>query len=106
MPERRKWSVFFERHGCLICVTRERIHVGNGMCGRCYNRTICTLKQIIAEQTTGKEAFASTRTLLSTSLEQPTTVSGAASATSRIVPSPSVGDGGQVPRGWNKRRKR
>jgi hypothetical protein len=49
MPEREKWSVHFGRYGCLICETRTRIHVGNGMCGSCYTRTFNNLKQIIAE---------------------------------------------------------
>jgi protein-arginine kinase activator protein McsA len=58
MPEQRKWWVFFERYGCLICETRERIHVGNGMCTQCYSRTFQTLKQIIAEEITGERAHA------------------------------------------------
>jgi hypothetical protein len=49
MPERQKWSVHFGRYGCLICGTRTRIHVGNGMCNSCYSRTFTNLKQIIAE---------------------------------------------------------
>jgi hypothetical protein len=49
MPERRKWSVYFGRYGCLICETRARVHVGNGMCNSCYSRTFTSLKQIISE---------------------------------------------------------
>ena len=49
MPEREKWSVYFARYGCLICETRERIHVGNGMCNSCYSRTFNSLKQIVSE---------------------------------------------------------
>jgi hypothetical protein len=56
VPEQRKWSVYFERYGCLICESRKRIHAGNGMCGACYARTFSTLKQIIAEGMTGEEA--------------------------------------------------
>jgi len=50
VSEQRKWSVFFERFGCLICETMERIHGGNGMCCRCYSNTLGRLKQIIGEQ--------------------------------------------------------
>lgn len=49
MPERQKWSVYFGRYGCLICETRARIHVGNGMCNSCYSRTFNSLKQIVSE---------------------------------------------------------
>jgi hypothetical protein len=56
VPEQTKWAVYFERHGCLICETRERIHAGNGMCSRCYARTFNTLKQIIAEGMSGESA--------------------------------------------------
>lgn len=49
MPEREKWSVYFGRYGCLICETRARIHVGNGMCNSCYSRTFNSLKQIVSE---------------------------------------------------------
>src|SRR5262245_46751993 len=36
VSEQRKWKVYFQRWGCLICETTSRIHVGNGMCDRCY----------------------------------------------------------------------
>jgi hypothetical protein len=107
MPERRKWNLFFERHGCLVCVTRERIHVANGMRARCYNRTHSTLKQIIAEQTTGPEALASSCALLPTSVEQSKTISGNSTlAASRTLPRTLVGNGARVPRGWKKTRER
>jgi hypothetical protein len=64
MPEQRKWTVFFDRYGCLICETRKRIHVGNGMCTQCYARTFRTLKQIIAEGISGDAARPSSRALL------------------------------------------
>ena len=56
VPEQRKWTVYFERYGCLICETQKRIHVGNGMCNACYARTFSTLQQIIAEGMTGETA--------------------------------------------------
>jgi hypothetical protein len=93
MPERRKWSVYYERYGCLICETQKRMHVGNGMCARCYARTFNTLKQIIAEETTGETAHASSRALL------PANDQGWCSR-------PRDTDRSGVHRRWNKRRKR
>jgi septum formation inhibitor MinC len=49
VPEQQKWSVHFGRFGCLICQTRKRIYVGNGMCNTCYGKTFNALKQIIGE---------------------------------------------------------
>ena len=65
MPERRKWTVFFERYGCMICQTRKLIHIGNGMCRNCYPRIFNALKQIIAEGLKGaiaRPATGSSRT--------------------------------------------
>lgn len=56
VDEQRKFRVYYERYGCMICETREHIHVGNGMCGRCYNRTFTRLTQIVAEMVMGRPA--------------------------------------------------
>jgi hypothetical protein len=56
VPEQQKWAVRFERKGCLVCQTKERIHVGCGMCQNCYQRTFMDLSQIIAEGMTGQPA--------------------------------------------------
>src|SRR5712691_3811505 len=56
IPEQQKWSVYFERRGCLVCQTWERIHTGCGMCQNCYPRIFRELTQIIAEGLTGKSA--------------------------------------------------
>jgi hypothetical protein len=56
VPEQRKWSVYFERYGCLICETRKTIHVGNGMCNTCHARTFQTLKHIVGEIVRGEGA--------------------------------------------------
>jgi hypothetical protein len=56
IPEQQKWSVYFERRGCLICQTRKLIHVGCGMCQNCYPRIFRELTQIIAEGLTGNAA--------------------------------------------------
>jgi site-specific DNA-cytosine methylase len=81
VPEQRKWKVYFERYGCLICKTQKRIHAGNGMCDRCHAYVFQTLKQIIAEGITG----------------QPAPPAGA----HKLLPA-----GTGVHRHWNKRRKR
>src|SRR6266404_5853795 len=60
IPEQRKWTVFFERYGCLKCETRKLIHIGNGLCRNCYPRIFNTLKQIIAEGLRGEIARAAT----------------------------------------------
>ena len=56
IPEQRKWTVFFDRFGCMICQTRKLIHIGNGMCNHCYQRVFTALRQIIAEGLTGENA--------------------------------------------------
>jgi hypothetical protein len=50
VSEQRTWSVYYERFGCMICETMERIHGGCGMCCRCYANTLGRLKQIRGEQ--------------------------------------------------------
>lgn len=49
VPEQRKWTIYFQRFGCLACETTDRIHVANGMCNRCYANTFGRLKQILGE---------------------------------------------------------
>lgn len=70
MPERQKWSVYFGRYGCLICETRARIHVGNGMCNSCYSRTFNNLKQIISEGV-NRNPLVSRDTSMETSSQEP-----------------------------------
>jgi hypothetical protein len=48
-PERKKWSVYYERHGCQQCKRADLIHAGNGYCPRCYSRMGQILKGIIRE---------------------------------------------------------
>jgi hypothetical protein len=38
MFERRKHSLYFEKHGCEICGTTKKIHKSNGLCGHCSAR--------------------------------------------------------------------
>ena len=97
VPEQRKWTVFFDRYGCMRCETRERIHVGNGMCTQCYAQIFRTLKEITAEQMTGETAQPSSRAIVHLQDEQRP---GADGETVRgLVPL-------QVHRRWNKRQSR
>ncbi len=106
MPERRKWTVFYQRHGCLICETQERIHTGNGMCGSCYKRTFGRLKVIIKEEITGEKTHASSRALLPGKHEQWPTVPGdAAPGASGVLLPPRVAGRSGVHRRWDKRDK-
>jgi hypothetical protein len=54
VPEQESWHVFFERHGCLYCHSKERIHGGCGMCVRCYPRILNEKQTIIRELLNGK----------------------------------------------------
>jgi len=56
VSEQRKWTLYFQRFGCLICETMERMHTANGMCSRCYANTFQRLKQIIGEAVSGETA--------------------------------------------------
>jgi DNA invertase Pin-like site-specific DNA recombinase len=56
IPEQQKFTVSFERYGCMICETRERIHGGNGMCTLCHAKWFARLTQIIAEGIKGEPA--------------------------------------------------
>lgn len=49
MPARRKWSVFYEQFGCLICETKKSPHSSCGMCVNCYLRTAGRLRTIVGE---------------------------------------------------------
>jgi len=49
VSEQRKFTIYFERYGCLKCETRNTIHAGNGMCGNCHSRAFYRLTQITAE---------------------------------------------------------
>jgi len=49
VPEQEKFAVSFERYGCMICETRERIHGGHGICVTCNAKWFRRLTQIVAE---------------------------------------------------------
>lgn len=58
VPEQKKFSISYERYGCMICETRDRPHISNGMCGNCHARWFRRLSQIIAEEVSGEPAHA------------------------------------------------
>jgi|SRR6185437_2112646 len=49
VPERLKWAVYFQRHGCLVCETKSAANARCGMCSTCYQRTGNRLRRIVAE---------------------------------------------------------
>jgi len=71
VSEQRKFTVAFERYGCMICETRKTIHAGNGMCPNCRGRWFVRLTQIIAEGITGQTAPPARGTKLSERLLLP-----------------------------------
>jgi hypothetical protein len=56
VPEQEKWSVCYERYGCMDCKTQDRIHAGNGLCNNCRSKWFRRLAQIIAEGIKGEPA--------------------------------------------------
>lgn len=58
VPEQRKWTVYFNRYGCMICEIQDRQHAGNGMCNRCHSNVFQRVAQIIAEGIENKPARA------------------------------------------------
>jgi hypothetical protein len=49
VPERKKWGIFFERHGCLSCQKQDQPHASNGLCNACHGRAFKQLKEIVTE---------------------------------------------------------
>lgn len=49
VPARRRWAIYFERHGCLICRKKKTTHSGVGMCLKCHARITHRLSAIVGE---------------------------------------------------------
>ncbi len=49
VPERKKWTVYFDRWGCLKCGTKRAVHAANGYCPTCRSKVVYRLKQILKE---------------------------------------------------------
>jgi hypothetical protein len=58
VPEQRKFSIAYERFGCMICETHATPHAGNGLCQKCRSRWFQRLAGIIAEGVAGEPARA------------------------------------------------
>lgn len=43
---RRKFALYFEKWGCLICGTKKRPHQSHAMCNACNTRFVARLRQI------------------------------------------------------------
>jgi hypothetical protein len=49
VPSRRKYAVYFERHGCYKCGRRDLPHVAHAHCWKCYARARREFMKIEAE---------------------------------------------------------
>jgi hypothetical protein len=56
VPEQKKFSIGYERYGCIDCKMQDRPHAGNGMCDRCRPKWFSRYAQIIAEGIKGEPA--------------------------------------------------
>jgi len=49
MFHKRKFSLYFEKWGCLVCGTKEKAHHSDGMCNGCFIRFVFRLKRLEEE---------------------------------------------------------
>lgn len=49
VPERKKWAIYFERHGCIVCGSRERSYGSTGFCAFCKQQVYVRLNAILSE---------------------------------------------------------
>ncbi len=47
VPEQRKWSLYFQKWGCLSCGSKTANHYACGFCTNCYARVAERLKVIV-----------------------------------------------------------
>jgi len=67
VPEMKKWSVYYERHGCYHCGKSERPHASCGVCSACRQWTQKELMGIVQElikESDGQENNTAGRALL------------------------------------------
>ena len=50
VPEQRKWSVYYERWGCVCCTKNKTPHRALGFCLTCYLRVAQRIKEILKER--------------------------------------------------------
>jgi hypothetical protein len=87
VPEQRKWSIWYERYGCLDCKSQDDPHAGNGLCSICRGKVFRRLAQIIAEGIKG----------------EPAQRAAGAPSSKRVLPKNAARDG--VHHTWYKPRK-
>jgi hypothetical protein len=46
---KRKFALYFEKWGCLVCGTKKKDHVSHGMCQTCHGRFVDRLKLLEKE---------------------------------------------------------
>ena len=46
---KRKFSLYFEKWGCVVCSTKTRPHDSNAMCHNCVKKFVERLKQLEKE---------------------------------------------------------
>jgi len=51
VTEQRKWTLYFEEWGCMVCETKKKGHHSLGMCSTCFNRISTRLISIIRANT-------------------------------------------------------
>jgi hypothetical protein len=56
VPEQEKFSIGYERYGCIDCKTHATPHAGNNMCQKCRGKWFGRLAQIIGEGIKGEPA--------------------------------------------------
>ena len=49
VPELKKWSVYYDRYGCLFCKEQTLPHASHGFCRRCLSRVSSQLNEIIRD---------------------------------------------------------
>jgi hypothetical protein len=57
VPEQEKFSISYERYGCMICESHATPHAGNGLCQSCRAKWFRRLTQIIKEGIKGEPAL-------------------------------------------------
>lgn len=54
VDEQKKWSVYFQCHGCILCDTRKKLYASDGMCLTCRRRTHERLQAILRQLNEGR----------------------------------------------------
>ena len=49
VPAQRKWSVYYERWGCVCCKKKQLPHRALGFCQTCYLRVSHRIKEILQD---------------------------------------------------------